>query len=316
MSFYYISVLSSLLTSGYLLAHEDPAAVASSLTHQIEHFHLDNKAKNLGGNKRVNLANLYFKRAIEFKVLGKRQEAHSDLEKYTQLMPSECVGWLELARIEVVPDKRIQHAKQAIKVASTKLDKSQSLIIQAEAHYELSEYQKALMICEQTLNLTDEDGLSVISFKSHLLWRLDELEKRVDFLAEASKENPSVVLQHEWIDAKLDAGQAGDVKQQIHREMSESRFKSSWLIRAARCEKEGSDKAKKFAQTAVDEILDRLHPERPDVTLQMDLVRAYALFNEQVADQQAQKYLKIASAQQHDRWEITELSEMLKLRGN
>lgn len=294
-----------------LCAHKDPAIVADQLTHKIGHFKTGQKGQDIGEKKTAELARLYMQRAVEFSAMGERKKAHADLEKYTKLNPSDYMGWLKLARHEAVVAKQSQFLQKALKLASSDTENSYVYFDLAEYSYEIGKYQDALGYCDQSLSLIEGDQITTTLFKGHLLWRLGKLDQRVDYLAEVIQGNSSFVLKRAWIDAKLDTGQAADVKPAILEEIESSRIKSSWLIRAARCEEKGSEQAKKYAQSAIDEILPRLNPKRPDETLQMDLARAYSLLDDEESNKKAQQYFNQVIEEEYNRCELAELKELI-----
>ena len=301
-------VLLCMATITSSVAHEDPENVVSSLTHNIDHMLLEKKGNDVDPHKKSKLANLYFLRAKEFVILGDRKKAHADLIKYTQLQPSEYTGWSELSRVEIDGNKSTKYLKRALKLASSNNEKSYVYYALTENAYETNQFQQALAYCNRSLTLAEGEKITKTLYKNHLLWRLGKIEERVEFLSKSLKTNASEILRLALIDSQLDAGQYEIVKQTIHREIRESRFKSSWLIRAARCEKHGSKQSKQYAQSAIDEILQRLHPARPDITLQMDLVQAYAILN----DKKAQQYLDQIPDEEYTRLRKAELISLMK----
>ena len=289
-------------------AHEDPKTLVSSLTHDIDHILLGEDLSSLDANKKNKLADLYLSRARELLILGERKQSYVDLIKYTEILPNIYTGWNELARIEQDPTKRAKYLEKALKLASLNDEKSEVYQALAEHSYTAENFQKALFYCERSLSLVKGEKMSKILFKNHLLWRLRNFDERVRFLTKELKANSSEVLRQALIDAQIDAGEGEKVKQIIYKEIAEARFRSSWLIRAARCEKRGSEQSKQYAQFAIDEILQRLHPDRPDITLKMDLVQAYALLQ----DKKAQEYLDQIPDVEYTRWRKAELTFTLK----
>ncbi len=294
-----------------LSAHQDPTILADSLTHQIEHFQKDNQGHDLDEKKTSQIARLYMQRAVEYSAINERKKAHVDLEKYTELSPNDYMGWLKLARHESDVTKQSRFLQKSLELADTDTEQSYVYFDLAEYAYEIGNYQNALEHCNLSLSLIEGDQITTTLFKAHLLWRLGKLDQRVAYLEEVIAGNSSFVLKRAWVDAKLDAGQAADVKQTILEEIASSRFKSSWLIRAARSEKKGSEQAQKYAQSAIDEILPRLNPSRPDETLQIDLVRAYSLLDDKESNKKAQQYFHQVKEEEYNRCELAELKALI-----
>jgi tetratricopeptide (TPR) repeat protein len=291
-----VVLMSWFVGSGLLLAHEDPHDVIDTLTHQLEQAE---------GDK----ADIYFQRAMEYRVSGQKLKAKADMVMYTAREPRDYLGWLELSKLEDDGVKRFDLLTKSLEVSESDSEREKVYYEMAESHYADRVYAKALSACERSIQLGNGGELTALLFKGHLLWRLGRLEERVEFLGKARERNSSVVLERAWIDAKIGAGQGDEVKAMILQEMQESRFKSSWQIRAARCEVVGSDAAKGYAKLAVEEIDKRLNPERPDVTLLMDLVRAYSIMGD---EEKMGYYMKKAKAQRCDPWAMAELEEEIK----
>lgn len=289
-----LTLISFFLGSRLLLAHEDPHDVIDTLTHQLEHAEAKDKAE------------IYFKRAVEYRISGQKQKAVADFFKYTKLMPDDYLGWLELGRMQDGAEQRLIFLTRASIVSDSNEGKAQSHYSIAECYYTLNNPKTALKFCQQAIQFQDEKNVTPLLFKSHLLWKLGELEKRVDFLSEVKSRHKSVLIERAWIDAKIDAGQVDEVKAVILKEMEESRFKSSWQIRAALCEAAGSDEAKEYAELAIKEIDARFNSKRPDVTLLMDLARAYSITGDRA---KADVYLKQAKAKRYDPWGMAELEQ-------
>lgn len=287
------------LSSSVLFAHEDPHDVIQALTHRLEHA------------KEADKAELYFKRAVEYRVSGQMQKAEVDLYKYVKLMPDDYLGWFELGSLQIGAKEKLTYLCKAVALSDTDERKAKSNYAVSECLYSIRGYDQALGFCEMAIEFGGGKGLTPSLFKSHLLWRLGELEKRVSFLSDVKLLNKSVVLERAWIDAKIDAGQGNEVKAMILKEMEGSRFKSSWQIRAALCEGKGSDESKGYAELAIREIDERLNLERPDVTLLMDLVRAYSIVGDV---ERASYYMKLAKALRYDPWAMAELEEKIKVK--
>lgn len=274
-----------ILFSSSILAHEDPSNIIDTLTHQIEEATDDKE-----------LAKLYYKRSIEASAIRNSKLARADILKSVNLDPENFEYRLTLSRVVEGPisDETVD---ELIKKAKNDQQKCAVYRVKAERLYSRKEYASANFYCDKAIAHDNQNDLSLTLFKSHLLWQLDKLLERVDFLTKSLEKNTSAVLINTWIDAHIDAGKGAVVKKIIIKEMNESRFKSSWLIRLSLCEK--SSAAKVYAQQAITEIKTRLNLERPDVTLLMDLSRAYAIKGDQ---QKAEFYAARAKKLAHDEW--------------
>ncbi len=293
-----LAFISFCFSCSFLHAHEDPNDVIHILSHKLGHAKESDKPE------------LYFKRAIEYRASGQKKKARVDLLRYTELEPDDHLGWLELGRVDPETKNRLSYLTKSLDLAKSEEAKSMSYYALAECFYGTKNYQTALKKCESAIRLDKQKKLTPMLLKSHILWQLGDLDERVNFLTVAKKNNPSVVLQNAWIDAMIDDGRVAGVKELIDKEIQTSRFKSSWQIRAALCEAKHSDKAKAYAKLAIKEIKERLSIKRPDVTLLMDLARAYAITEEHG---KAAHYLKHAKLLQHDSWAMAELEQKIKV---
>ncbi len=275
-----------------ILAHADPHDVIHALTHQLEHAEKKDKAE------------LYFKRAAEYRASGKLAKAKSDLLTFTKLKPNDHNGWLELSRGEEEDDDRFLYLTKSFDLAVTDRERAMSHFGLAKHYYVISDYQNSLRNCESAIKIEHKKQIAPLLLKSHLLWKLGELDKRVEFLTDAKKVNPSIVLENNWIEAMIDADKGVELKGLIEKGIQESRFKSSWQIRAALCAPDHSEEAKVLAIRAITEINKRLDMKRPDITLLMDLARAFAIIEEY---EKSLAYLKLVKAGPHDLWTMNEL---------
>ncbi|MFT5904874.1 MAG: tetratricopeptide (TPR) repeat protein [Cryomorphaceae bacterium] len=292
-----LAFISFYLSCSLLPAHEDPNDVLHVLSHKLEHAKIADKPE------------LYFQRAIEYRASGQKEKAKADLLRYTELEPTDHLGWLELGRVEAEAKNRLIYLTKSLDLANSDEAKSMSYYELAAHFYGTQNYQMALKKCESAIRLDKQKKLTPMLLKSHLLWQLRGLDERVDFLTVAKKKNPSIVLQNSWIDAMIDAGKVLEVKKMIDKEIQTSRFRSSWYIRAALCEPKHSDQAKEKAQLAISEIKERLNEKRPDVTLLMDLALAYVIIEK---NDGAAQYLTRAKLMNHDPWAMVELEQKIK----
>jgi len=267
--------------------------VVDALSHQLENAEETKKA------------DLYFQRGVEYRVVGEKDKAKADFVSYTELKENDYLGWLELGRLETEKVTKLSYFLKSLEVAQDNAEQSVSCYELTEYFYEAKDWNQALLYCERAIVLDDEKHkkLTPMLLKAHLFWQLGKLDERVDFLKEAKKSNTSVVLRNSWVDAMIDAGRGAEVQGLIEKEIETSRFKSSWRIRAARCEKDVSE-AKLLANLAIEEIKLRLDMKQPDVTLLMDLARAYSINEEQ---KKAIHYLGLARSREHDLWAMAEL---------
>ena len=262
-------------------AHDDPHDTVGRLTHRIEH-----QPKN---------ADLYFKRAIEYRSVGKKEKAVLDFEKTINLSPKHLNAHVELAhlKLELEQFKKAKAlAKEAIIIASNNEDKVLAHATCSDVYYANHDLTEALAHIQKAIDLSK--GVEVDHFlqRSHIQLKLNQPEARIAGLLQGYKRSQSIVLHHAWIDANLDAGNREAVNAAIAKELKESRFKSSWWIRSARSLPKGSEQSKQMLTSAINEMDKRLNKQRPDVNLLFDFCLAHHLLDEKKKSQEYYAWLK------------------------
>jgi tetratricopeptide (TPR) repeat protein len=184
-------------------------------------------------------------------------------------------------------------------------------LLRSDIQYARSQTTAALVECAEACRLVPGD-VEYLLRRSQLQAELGDHEARLKDLQSACQANPSVVLSNERIEAQIDAGQAETALVKIEKELAESRWRSSWLIRRARANRELGDlpAARRDLEAAIAEINTRLNPERPDVTLLVDRGLAYAMLGETSA---AQADLAAASAAHGGRALLYRLNKELQV---
>jgi hypothetical protein len=120
------------------------------------------------------------------------------------------------------------------------------------------------------------------------------LTKAATILKKSLNRTESIVVRNNWIDAALTAGQTEAVLPLIEKELSSSRFRSSWLIRRARASLilKRKEAAQADLREALVEIAPRINPERPDFTLISDRGLIHALMGNKTRAKNDLKTLK------------------------
>ena len=128
----------------------------------------------------------------------------------------------------------------------------------------------------------DESGNRLVFRRAESLARMGRFAEQVDALADAILRNPSVVLQHAWIRALVDAGELDRASNEIETALDRSRWKSTWLLLRARVNGHRNNRAEKLsdAAAALTEIRSRFNPERPTPHLIAEMGNALALLGQ------------------------------------
>ena len=259
-----------LLYPGVLLAHHNVEETIKELTAQIAN---------------APSAELYFKRAIEYRALRKPTNCAADLRAALRLSPHHHSSKMALARLLMSLGKYDESrtlSAELIEVAKTPGRKIEALFLSAELAHASEEDEKALQILNQLQKGFPVHDESIDLFHGYLLIRNDKAPQAARMLQQSYQRTKGVVLRNSWIDASLVAGEIEEVWPIIKRELEESRFKAAWLIRRARvAQLQGQDdQMRKDLQLASKELEGRIKPGRPDLTLVSDRGLARAMLGE------------------------------------
>ena len=224
-------------------------------------------------------ADLYYQRATEFRALQQKAHAIEDLESALKIEPHSRHALVALVQLYETNTRAKALISRYQKFAKTKEEKF-------EAHYLLASYNAKLGLFEQassqcdTLHLirpSEDPALDL--FHAGLLLKLQRPNEAATILKKSLNRTKSIVVRNNWIDAALTAGQTKTVLPIIDKELSSSRFRSSWLIRRARASLilKRKEAAQADLREALVEIAPRINPERPDFTLIADRGLIHAL---------------------------------------
>lgn len=271
----------TLLVALRILAHDGPEHEIEELTELI--------AKG-------ETSDLLLQRAIEYRVLGKNNEAARDLERAARLDSSSLLLQRELGRVYFALGKTNEAIEILTHALNSKSDQPTELgslrVLRAEFLGARKENQKALDDCEAAIRL-QMSNVEWYLLRSDLQRRLKKFKERIAGLQQGIKETGAGILETELVEALLDDQQFQAALPHIERELESSRVQASWLIRRARArlglgEKES---AKTDLETAVREIALRLNSRTADPTLLTENARAHDLLG---AKAQARVYYEQA----------------------
>jgi tetratricopeptide (TPR) repeat protein len=251
-------------TPFFVLAHNDISETIKALTTRIE---------------TKPTADLYYQRGTEFRALQQKAHAIEDLESALKIELHNRHALVALVQLYETNKRAKALISRYQKFAKTKEEKF-------EAHYLLASYNAKLGLFEQassqcdTLHLirpSEDPALDL--FHAGLLLKLQRPNKAATILKKSLNRTKSIVVRNNWIDAALTAGQTKTVLPIIEKELSSSRFRSSWLIRRARASLilKKKEAAQADLREALVEIAPRINPERPDFTLIADRGLIHAL---------------------------------------
>jgi len=295
------AVWTSLNFCGPAIAHDGPQHVIEQLTLQM-------------ATSGQSAQRLYL-RACEYRTLGQFDRAERDLRQALSRDPRHAASRIELAQVLLAQGQHkpaLEVVDQALRLVGTPAESPPLRMLRCDALLAGGETSNALAECRLACreNSTEVEWLLK---RSQIEAQLRLHSERIAELEVAQHELASGLLHIEWIDALLDAGRASQAIGPIEAELADARLQSSWLIRRARARQllGKPDQAAVDLQAAIAEINQRLHPERPDLSLVADRGLAHALLGERSA---AEHDLHSARALHADGWMLWRLEAALPKR--
>ena len=254
-------------------AHDSPEHVIDKLTEEMQ--------------ARGETAPLLVRRAGQYRIMRRLEEAVTDLYMAIDLDPESNAAHVELIQIHLAQKKiddalellsdRLKNVKTEKNKGFLYLLKGDALVLKHKLDEALINYNRAIEIREKELNWYLR--------RSELQKRLGRHEERIKGLEYGRKRMNSYVLFTERIEAMIDGGRAKQALKEIIPQLEKSRLKSSWLIRRARARLALGEveQARSDLELAVAEITNRLHPISPDPGLLLDRSLSFQLLGDQAA---------------------------------
>ncbi len=252
-------------------AHDSPEHVVESLTARMR--------------EQGRSAELLWQRAAEYRELGALDSAASDLREAIALQPDFLTARADLGRVQLRQGKTalaLETLNEAVSSASDEPSRAPLYLARAEVHADRGELAAAAEDCERAIGACPGPEPDWYLLRGQMLLRLGKAREAAAGLKQGFDQTGSVVLEAEWIDAMLDAGQARTALDHIEPSLALSRCQSSWLIRRARARLAlgQTARARGDLHAAVTEINERLRPARPEMTLLLDRGLALALLGD------------------------------------
>lgn len=262
------SVLASLLQCGAFLclAHDSPEHKVAELS-----FEMARSGKSVS---------LFMQRGIEHRALGELGHAAADFEAASRLDPKLTAALKELSLVQLAQGKT-GAALETINRALASEAAPDLLMTRAEVYAAERNYRAALRDCE-TAFMNPNVNLEWYLLRAEFQRQLALFEDCLRDLREGFEKTGSAVLREESIDAMIDAGHYKAALKEIERELRESRWRSSWLIRRGRARIGlGENKAaRRDLEAALSELNQRVMPGSEDVSLLVDRALAHALLGD------------------------------------
>jgi len=247
------------LWAGLVSGHESPQHEIDALTAQM------------AASGRT--AELLRKRAIEWRALGNWNEASIDLQEAVSISPDSVPLLCELAQVEAAagrPGPAVMALDQALALAS-QADRGALYMSRAEIFEQKGNYDRALADCSRAFS----NALPAIDWyltRGRLQARAGQWRECASGLQQGFEATGSIVLEIEWIEALIDAGEFDRALQRIKPYAERGRWKSAWLIRRARAQISKGDirQAQGDLEKARAELTLRLMSGRPEMSLLME----------------------------------------------
>jgi tetratricopeptide (TPR) repeat protein len=255
------------LFSSSAVGHESPDHVVQSLTDRIE---------TDGPNARLLLA-----RAYEYQSAGDLRAAAVDFKAVLLLNPHSSAALGGLAEILLQQNElsdAAETARRGLVLNAPGRERFHALLARSLTRQEC--WTQALESWSRALE-SPQPEIAWFIGEAECLFRLSRYPEQVAALAAAKSRNPSVVLHRAWIHALVDAGLLDEASRQIERGLTESRWRSSWLLLRARLHERNHRTAEQQADAAaaLSELKLRLNSSRPDLQLVADVGYALAILN-------------------------------------
>ncbi len=288
-----------------VLAHDSPEHVVEVLTARI----------SADGRR----PELLWRRATEYRALGELALAEKDLKVALRRQRGFEQARIDLGRVQLAQGKT-NAALRTIRPPSSRpwrfwSGNSDAVspmlgIARAEILQAAGRPAEALAECNRALAADGFLNPEWYLIRCHLQYRLGQFQAAADGLAEGIRQTGNAVLEAEWIDALIDAGQYEEALPRVAVSLAESRCQASWLIRRGRIKAGQGLVAEAQADflTAISELNTRLRLDRPDFSLLAERGLAYALIGDA---QLARRDLATARARGADDWTLQRLERVI-----
>jgi tetratricopeptide (TPR) repeat protein len=286
-----LAVLGGIAASRFTArGHESPEHVIEMLTARME----------ATGPR----ADLLWRRAAEHRALGQLEAAEKDLRAAVRRQTGYVQAELDLSRVQLArgnTNGALKTIGRAARRTSAAGGNAEVLILHAEVLSAAGRSAEAIVECDRALKLDPVTNPEWYLVRCWFQYQLGRYRDAADGLRQGVRLTSNAVLEAEWIDALIDAGDFELGRQRVTEHLSQSRCQASWLIRRGRLNAgEGKiTEAQADLLAAIKELNQRLAGARGDFTLLAERGLAYAVIGDL---QQARTDLAGARRQGADHW--------------
>ncbi|MBT8036276.1 MAG: tetratricopeptide repeat protein [Verrucomicrobiae bacterium] len=260
-------ILALHLTALAVTAHESPE---HNVQHLSKHIQTHRTPDNL------------LQRAIAYRALNQLENARADLRSAITIAPERPHLHLELCRVQLAlaqPTQALLSANHALQQSHTPSQRASAHILRAEAYQLNGQHQPSLQAVQLAFQEVPRGEIEWFLLRSENQRQLALHTQRIADLKSGHRRHHSAVLKAHWVDALIDASDYKTALPLIDSELSDRRWKSSWLIKRARTLQglQRNTDAASALHAALAEIRPRLNSARPDPLLLADQGIAHAL---------------------------------------
>jgi tetratricopeptide (TPR) repeat protein len=231
-------------------------------------------------------AALLARRATEWQSLRKLDHAQADLEHAIKLGPDSVGLRTELARIQAAQrcfDAARKTLERALTMADEGMERCSVYMQRAEIREANGEHALALEDCERAFGVPSPP-LDWYLTRARLTGRTGRWRECARGLKEGFEKSGSIVLEIEWIEALIDAGECREALGRIQPHVARARWKSGWLIRQGRAQigMNRQSQAQSSLKSALRELEARLEAVKPEGQLLAERGLARALLGDRL----------------------------------
>lgn len=258
---------------GVAVAHDSPEHVVEMLTARMD----------VVGPR----ADLLWRRAAEYRSLSRLREAERDLRAALRVQPAYAEASIDLARVQLQqgsPRTALRTVRRALEQAGQGGGpvRADLAMMHAEVLGAAGRVSEAVTACDQALNTPGTATPDWYLARCQFQYRLGRFRDAAAGLREGFERTGNAVLEAEWIDARLDAGEYDEALPQVEPQLEQSRLQAAWRIRRGRALLGLGRIAEAQADflAAITELNGRLGGRRLDFTVLAERGLAYALLGD------------------------------------
>jgi tetratricopeptide (TPR) repeat protein len=256
---------------GTAIAHDGPEHVIEALTARMA--------------REGTSASLLYRRAVEYRALGRLDRAAEDLAAAVRNAPSYVPAQRELCLVRLAQgrnDDALAAINQALSLTVSERDRAPLYMVRTQVHAEGGRDAAALSDCERAFRRGGSEVDWYLT-RVRLQARLGRWDAALTGLRQGIQQTGgSAVLKVELVETLIDAGRYNEALARIEPELKTVRWQSAWRIRRGRAllGQNKTAQAQAELEAAIAEMEPRIRPRTPDLMLVADRGLAYALLGD------------------------------------